>query len=116
MTGEQFRALALSMPDTVELSHMQHPDYRIGGRIFATHGSPDERFAMVKLTPEEQSVVIAAEPDVFSPAKGGWGRGGSTLVLLEAARETSLRSAIEMAYAAARSKASPASRSRKRGA
>ncbi len=116
MTGHEFRLLALSMPDAVEHSHMQHPDYRVGGRIFATFGSPNEGFAMLKLTPEEQTVVIAAEPGVFSPAAGAWGRNGSTLVRLHAARETTVRSAMQLAYAAMQAKASTPARPRKRRA
>ena len=29
---------------------------------------------MVKLTPEQQSVVVEAEPEVFRPVPGGWGK------------------------------------------
>jgi hypothetical protein len=37
MTINEFRALALSFPETEESSHMDHPDFRVGGKIFANH-------------------------------------------------------------------------------
>ena len=51
MTPDEFRRLALSMPDAVEHAHMNHPDFRVGKKIFATLGYPDGRSAMVKLKP-----------------------------------------------------------------
>ena len=53
---------------------MAHPDFRVRGKIFATLGYPDESWGMVKLAPEEQEVLVAAEPAVFVPVKGAWGR------------------------------------------
>ena len=50
MTADEFRRLALSLPEAVESSHMDHPDFRVAGKIFATLG-PDETWGMVKLTP-----------------------------------------------------------------
>ncbi len=78
---------------------MGHPDFRRGKRIFATLGSPDAEWAMVKLKPVQQEMLVAAEPEIFRPAKGGWGRGGSTLLRLARADEPTARSAIEMAWA-----------------
>src|SRR6516164_7478412 len=71
MTAEKFRELALSLPDAVEAAHMGHPDFRVGGKIFATLG-PDEKWGMIKLTPEEQALLIASAPAVFHPASGAW--------------------------------------------
>lgn len=36
MTAEGFRKMALSLPETAEAAHMGHPDFRVGGKIFAT--------------------------------------------------------------------------------
>jgi predicted DNA-binding protein (MmcQ/YjbR family) len=49
MTANEFRKSALALPDAVEQSHMNHPDFRVGGKIFATLGR-DEAWGMVKLT------------------------------------------------------------------
>jgi hypothetical protein len=49
---------------------MGHPDFRVGGKIFAALGYPDEEWGMIKLTPEEQRNFIQANPDTFRPVKG----------------------------------------------
>ena len=36
MTGADFRRIALSMPEAVEGAHFGNPDFRVGGKIFAT--------------------------------------------------------------------------------
>lgn len=71
MTAAKFRKMALSLPEAVESQHMDHPDFRVGGKIFATLGYPDKGTAMVKLTPEQQHEFNLAEPDAFVPVKGG---------------------------------------------
>ncbi len=81
-TPDDFRRLALAFPGAEERSHMGHPDFRVGGRIFATLGAPSEEYGMVALLPEQQELAIEAEPRAFKPAAGAWGRGGSTLVQL----------------------------------
>jgi len=98
MTPADFRDIALSFPETSEHEHMNHPDFRVRGKIFATLGYPDDSHAMVKLTPEQQHDYLKSEPDVFAPSKGAWGRGGSTIVKLKAAKKTSLRTALAAAW------------------
>ena len=70
VTSDEFRTLALSLPDVAEGAHMGHPDFRVRGKIFATLGYPDEAWGMVKLKPEQQAVLVQAEPAVFRPIKG----------------------------------------------
>lgn len=98
MTAEDFRRIALALPEAVEASHGGHPDFRVGKKIFATLGYPDAGYGMVKLTPEQQAVVVAAEPDIFVPVAGGWGRRGSTNVRLVPADAATLESALTMAW------------------
>ena len=97
MSPDRFRRIALTLPNAVEGSHQSHADFRVGKRIFATLGYPDDAWGMVKLTPEQQSVVVEAEPEIFRPVPGGWGKGGSTNVRLAKADPTTLRSALKMA-------------------
>lgn len=99
MTPADFRRIALSHPGAAEGAHMGHADFRLNGRIFATLGSPDAAHGMVSVTREEQEMLIAAEPAKFTPAKGGWGLKGSTLVRLQAADEATVNSAMAMAVA-----------------
>jgi hypothetical protein len=98
MTADEFRAVALSMAGAVEVGHMRHPDFRKAGKIFATFGSPGDGWGMVKLMPEQQAVLVGAEPVIFAPASGAWGRQGSTLVCLAAASESDVRPALQLAY------------------
>jgi len=76
---------------------MDHPDFRVGGRIFATLGYPDEKWAMVKLTPEQQAEFVRKEPTVFAPVKGRWGLNGATQVRLRGALRRSVKEALELA-------------------
>src|SRR5262249_41737406 len=98
VTPKEFRRMALSLPQTEEREHMEHPDFRVRGKIFATLGYPDRTWGMVKLTPMEQEMLISSEPNVFSPAAGAWGRRGSTLVRLTKARKRTLRAALRAAW------------------
>jgi hypothetical protein len=98
MTADDFRRIALSLPEASQSDHMDHPDFRVRGRIFATLGYPDQDWGMVKLTPEQQSSFVRAEPAVFVPAKGAWGRRGSTTVRLETVDQVTLTSAIVAAW------------------
>ncbi len=98
MTVEAFRRLALGLPEASEVGHMGHPDFRVGGKIFATLGYPDDGFAMVKLTLEQQEAFVTAEPAVFAPVKGGWGLRGATNVRLRPAKTGSVRLALAAAW------------------
>jgi hypothetical protein len=98
MTREQFRRMALRLPGCSEQSHRDHPDFRVGGRIFATLDYPSEGWAMVKLLPEQQAHFVAARPDCFLPVKGNWGRRGCTNVLLKAIGARELKPALEVAW------------------
>ncbi len=98
MTADAFRRLALSLPDVVEDEHMNHPDFRVRGAIFASLGVPDKNWGMVKLTPEQQAGFVEEYPDVFTPVKGAWGLGGATNVRLGKTTGRTLRPALEMAW------------------
>ena len=98
MNAAEFRRIALSQPEAEESAHMSHPDFRVGGKIFATLGYPDVDHGMVILPPEEQRRFVETFPKVFSPAKGAWGKRGSTAVSLSAVDKTTLKRAMEIAW------------------
>ena len=98
MTVADFRRMALSFPEAEESAHMSHPDFRVGGKIFATLGYPDKDHGMVILSPEEQARLVQTYPKVFTPAKGAWGKRGSTAVSLGAVDKTTLKRAMEIAW------------------
>src|SRR5271168_3886557 len=98
MTAEEFRRLALSFPEATEGAHMDHPDFRVGGKIFATLGYPEMGVGMVKLFPDQQKEFVRAEPKVFAPVNGLWGRRGATYVRLKAAKKGSVKRALASAW------------------
>ena len=90
--------MALGLPEVVESSHMGHPDFRVGGKIFATLGAPDPDWGMVKLTPDDQELFVQIEPESFQPVNGGWGRQGATNVRLRSAKKRTVREALLVAW------------------
>jgi hypothetical protein len=98
MTPAAFAKIALSLDGAVEGAHGGHADFRAGGKVFATLGYPGKDCGMVKLTPDQQQMLVAAEPDMFVPVKGTWGLRGATSVLLAAVDPRTLRSALTMAW------------------
>jgi hypothetical protein len=98
MSASRFRQIALKLDGAVEGAHGGHPDFRVNGRIFATMGYPDGQWGMVVLTPDQQAMLVDAEPTIFRPVPGGWGKRGSTHVDLTAADRTTLKSALTMAW------------------
>lgn len=101
MTASAFRDLALALPGTLESAHMNHPDFRVNGRIFASLGYPDEAWGMVKLPLERQRELVEQSPRAFRLAAGAWGRQGSTVVRLAEADPALVRTAMKAAHALA---------------
>lgn len=98
-SADDFRRIALSFRDAEEKAHMNHPDFRVGGKIFATLHGAGRGTAAVMLLPEEQELAMQAEPAAFSPAAGAWGRGGSTMVSLADVSDEWLERALDWAWA-----------------
>ncbi len=99
MTVAQFRRLALSMPEASESAHMEHPDFRVAGKIFATLLTRDDaELGMVKLTSDQQRRFVALDSDAFAPIPGAWGRRGATEVRLASANQADVRDALAAAW------------------
>jgi hypothetical protein len=98
MTPAAFARIALSLDGAVEGAHGGHADFRACGKVFATLGYPGKDWGMVKLVPEQQQMLVAAEPGMFVPVKGTWGLRGATSVRLDAVDTRTLRSALTMAW------------------
>lgn len=98
MNAADFRRLALSLEGAEEGSHMGAPDFRVGGRIFATLASQDQGYGNLMLTPEQQTEFVRELPDVFLPIRGGWGRMGATHIRLAKASEDTLAGALRTAW------------------
>jgi hypothetical protein len=98
VTADDFRRLALSLGGAEEGSHMGSPDFRVGGRIFATLAAQKLGYGNLMLTPEQQALFVEEQPNVFVPIAGGWGRNGATHVRLAATNEDMLTGALRAAW------------------
>jgi hypothetical protein len=98
MNVADFRRIALSFDGAVESSHMGAPDFRVGGKIFATLASQKQGYGNLKLTPEQQAEFVQELPEVFLPIHGGWGRMGMTHIRLAKANEDVLTGALRAAW------------------
>ncbi len=109
ITDAEFRRMALAFEGAVEKAHMNHPDFRVHGAIFATlHGNGTT--GMVKLPLEDQPEFLARNRDAFAPAASAWGRQGCTIVRLASVGEEELGEAMTLAWR--RAAARPAGRAR----
>ncbi len=98
MNASDFRRIALSLDGAEEGSHMGSPDFRVGGRIFATLASQDQGYGNLMLTPEQQLEFVTEQPEIFVPIAGGWGRMGATHVRLAQVNEDVLAGALRTAW------------------
>ncbi|WP_196258891.1 MmcQ/YjbR family DNA-binding protein [Pelagibacterium limicola] len=96
MNANEVREFALALPGAQESGHMGKADFRVGNKVFAT--LPDSEYAVVKLTPEQQEMLCATEPEMFSPVPGSWGAKGWTRIQLPSVDATTLKSALRMAW------------------
>jgi hypothetical protein len=97
MDETTFRRIALGLAGAVEGAHMNHPDFRAHGRIFATLRG-DQTHGMVVLTPGQQRRFLRDYPEAFQPESGAWGRQGCTRVRLAAVDEETLGEAMTLAW------------------
>jgi hypothetical protein len=98
MNVDDFRRIALSMEGAEESSHMGQPDFRVGGRIFATLASAKQGYGNPMITVEQQADFVEEAPDIFLPIAGGWGRMGMTHIRLAVAGEDVLYGALHTAW------------------
>ncbi|MGH9676300.1 MAG: MmcQ/YjbR family DNA-binding protein [Candidatus Acidiferrum sp.] len=98
MNANDFRRIALSFEGAEESSHMGQPDFRVGGRIFATLASGKQGYGNLMLTLEQQTAFAEELPEVFLPIAGGWGRMGMTHIRLAAANEDVLAGVLRTAW------------------
>jgi hypothetical protein len=98
MTPAAFLKIALSLPEAAESAHMGHGDLRVREKIFATPADREGGKAVMKFTPEQQQMLCEAEPDIFAPVPGGWGRKGWTHMTVAKADAATARSALWTAW------------------
>jgi hypothetical protein len=95
LTPAQFKKLALAIPHAEEGQHVGHPDFRIYGKIFATL-QPAKGVAMVKISVEQQAVLVERDPETFL-LFGGWSKNGATGIALARAKAPLVRDLLKEA-------------------
>lgn len=83
ISREAAHNLALSLPEAEERDHFGSPSFRVKGKIFAQLSSREsnERRALVKLPPADQTALIMSAPETFSSVPQ-WGHHGWTHIQL----------------------------------
>lgn len=97
MTQDEATALILSLPETVALSHFDHPDFRVRNKIFVSQSKPG--VLVFKFTREQQEMLTETAGEIFSPIPNKWGQQGWTNALVERLDEPTALSALWMAWA-----------------
>jgi hypothetical protein len=98
MTRDDFRAIALTLPETIETDDDGTVHLRVRGRPFARLPARDRGWADVLLSKRDAELCGAGEPEIFAPLKGTWFRTGYTQINLKKAGEHTLRSALAAAW------------------
>lgn len=100
MTVDEFRILALTLPLAIEKPHFERASFRVDaprGKTIATLLEKDAT-ANVFLSPDEQEMLIAAEPGIFSKVANKWGDKGATQMQLSAGNEPTILSALHLSW------------------
>ena len=98
MTPNDFKRIALSFPNAEQGAHFGATDFRVGGRIFATLAHVAKGYGNLMLSAEQQQLFVQDLPEVFLPIPGGWGKKGSTHIVLAKAGKDVLTDALQAAY------------------
>ena len=70
VSSDEARALALSLPEAVELDHHGRPSFRVGGRIFATLWNEDRMNVLL----DEGGILTAIDRAPDACEQVWWGK------------------------------------------
>jgi hypothetical protein len=96
----ELRKIALAFPHAIERPHFDWASFRVDkprGKIFATL-PPHHEFTNVFLTPEEQAMLVEAEPGIFFKVPNKWGDKGATSIRLAQVDALTLKSALTLSW------------------
>ncbi|MDL2404388.1 MmcQ/YjbR family DNA-binding protein [Rhizobium calliandrae] len=96
MINDDLVAFALSLPETVESSHFKNRDFRVRGKIFLT--LPSLEFCVVKLTPDQQQIVLATVSEHILAVPGGWGLKGWTRIFHPIVDDETIHALVRQAW------------------
>lgn len=97
-TITDFKTLALSFPEVIELPHFEKTSFRVNKKIFATLNEKEKR-ACIRLSLTDQSVFCAFDTTIIYPVPNKWGKQGWTLISLAKIKKAMLKDALAQAYA-----------------
>jgi len=97
LTADDFRALALALPDSVQGFHMGHVDFRVRGKIFASLDGAETE-GNVKLEPGRRDALAQRFPGALHPHRGAWGVQGWTRLPLTAAPSALVNEALYASF------------------
>jgi hypothetical protein len=89
------RRIFLEQPEAEEKAHMGHPDFRVGGKIFATLW-PDRNVAVVRLSAPDQTGALQMNPEALTLKY--WGKSPYLEVNLDKADAALLRALARAAW------------------
>jgi len=95
VTPDQFREIALALPEASEQPHWDMPSFRVGKKIFATL-QPDARTVVLKIPVIEHEHLIESSRGAFERA--AWGEQGWLRVNLGTVRRSDLVELVEEAW------------------
>jgi hypothetical protein len=96
MTETELLALVRAFPECAQSAHFGTTDFRVRNKIFATNPKPG--VLNLNLTREQQQMLVASEPGIFSALPNRWGEKGWTTARIEVLDEATARSALTMAW------------------
>jgi hypothetical protein len=109
INAARIRKIALALPEATEAMHFDSPAFLVKGKIFATLNEKPGRVT-VKLLPDQQEIMIAAEPTVFERVPNYWGGKGWTWMQMKTADAKTAESALRTAHGNVGAKPAPAKR------
>ena len=97
ITTNQFKAIALKLPQAEESPHFEKTSFKIKKKIFATL---DEANAVVtiKLSEIDQSVYCSIDKSLIYPVAGKWGTHGWTMINLSKVTKKLLVEVLNKSY------------------
>lgn len=96
-TPQQFKELALSMPEAIEQPPFENISFIVNKKIFATLNEKENR-ACLKLSIIDQDVFSTIQKSIIFPVPNKWGKQGCTLAGLANVDPKFLEDALVTAY------------------
>lgn len=96
MTDDDLISFAHGLPETVESSHFGNRDFRVRGKIYLTLPHPE--FCVVKLTPDQQQMVLATVSEHVLAVPGAWGLKGWTRLFHHVLDDDTIHALVRQAW------------------